>query len=33
MTLLKHVQVVSNWISIAMFDRDTANPPWLEGRL
>ena len=31
--LLKYVQVVSNWISIAMFARDTSNPSRLEGRL
>lgn len=31
--LLKYVQVVSDWISIAMFARDTSNPSRLEGRL
>lgn len=34
MTLLKFVQVVvSDWISIAMSDRDRSSPPRLEGHL
>lgn len=34
MTLLKYVQVVvSDWIAIAICDRDASSPPRLRGRL